>query len=85
MIITGESKMNQMKQAAMKLASLSVYKGILNRTVPKAFYRLLWAQTEREFLNSWGDFFAVLCERGCSESLSECITGTALYDENAYS
>ena len=77
--------MNQMKQAAMKLASLSVYKGILNRTVPKAFYRLLWAQTEREFLNSWGDFFAVLCERGCSESLSECITGTALYDENAFS
>lgn len=77
--------MNQMKQAAMKMASLSVYKGILNRTVPKALYRLLWAETEREFLNSWGDFFAVLCERGYSESLAECITGTALYDENAFS
>ncbi len=77
--------MNQIKQAAMKMASLSVYKGILNRTVPKAFYKLLWAQTEQDFLNFWGDFFAVLCERGCSENLTECITGTALYDENAFS
>lgn len=77
--------MNQMKQAAMEMASLSVYKGILNRTVPKAFYRLLWAETKQEFLNCWGSFFAVLCERGCSESLAECITGTALYDENAFS
>ncbi len=77
--------MNKMKQAAMKMASLSVYKGILNRTVPKAFYRLLWAENEQEFLTSWGNLFAVLCERGFSESLAECITGTALYDENAFS
>lgn len=79
--------MNEMKRAAMKMASLSIYKGILNRTVPKAFYRLLWScdKTEQEFLTAWGNFFAVLCERGCSESLAECITGTALFDENAYS
>jgi predicted AAA+ superfamily ATPase len=79
--------MNKMKQAAMEMASLSVYKGILNRTVPKAFYRLLWSadKSAEEFLTAWGNFFAVLCERGCSESLAECITGTALYDENAFS
>ncbi|MBW7573039.1 ATP-binding protein [Caproiciproducens sp. AGMB10547] len=69
------------------MASLSIYKGILNRTVPRAFYRLLWSagRSEEEFLNAWGDFFAVLCERGYSENLAGCITGTALYDENAYS
>lgn len=75
------------------MASLSVYKGILKRTVPSAFYRLLWAagtcgDTDggiQEFLTAWGDFFEVLCERGYSESLAECITQTALYDENAFS
>lgn len=79
--------MNRMKQAAMEMASLSIYKGILNRTVPKAFYQLLWSadKSEQEFLNAWGNFFSVLCERGCSESLAECITGTALYDENPFS
>ncbi|WP_457943881.1 ATP-binding protein [Caproiciproducens sp. LBM24188] len=77
--------MNQIKYAAGKLASLSVYKGILNRTVPKALYRLLWAETEQEFLNAWGNFFAVLCERGYCENLAGCITGTALFDENAFS
>ncbi len=77
--------MNQSKLAARKLASLSVYKGILNRTVPKALYRLLWADTEQEFLNAWGDFFAALCARGYSENLTGCLTGTALYDENPFS
>lgn len=73
------------KEAAMAMASLSVYKGILNRTVPKALYRLLWARGEEDFLNAWGDFFAALCERGFSEDFSGCLTRTALYDENAFS
>jgi Predicted ATPase (AAA+ superfamily) len=79
--------MNERKLAAAKMASLSIYKGILNRTAPKAFYRLLWSadRSEEEFLNAWGDFFAVLCERGYSENFAGCMTGTALYDENAYS
>ena len=79
--------MNRIKEAALKMASLSVYKGILRRTVPAAFYRLLWAAegTAQEFLHAWGDFFAVLCERGCSENFAECMTQTALYDENAFS
>ena len=72
----------------MEMASLSVYKGILNRTVPKAFYRLLWAargDSLEAFLNAWGDFYDVLCMRGYSENLAGCITGTALFDENAFS
>ena len=72
----------------MEMASLSVYKGILNRTVPKAFYRLLWAARGdylEAFLNAWGDFYDVLCMRGYSENLAGCITGTALFDENAFS
>ena len=77
--------MNRMKQAAAELASLSIYHGILNRTVPKALYRLLWADTKETFLNAWGEFFAVLCERESSENFAGHLTSTALYDENAFS
>lgn len=79
--------MNQIKTAALKLASLSVYKGILNRTVPAAFFRLLKSAggPMGEFLPAWGHFFAVLAERGYAENFAGCITGTALYDENAFS
>lgn len=77
--------MTKAKKAAYTMASLSVYKGILKRTVPKAFFRLLWAEDEKSFLQAWGNFLAVLCERGFSENLMECITQTALYDENAFS
>ncbi|MDD3261881.1 MAG: ATP-binding protein, partial [Oscillospiraceae bacterium] len=57
----------------------------LNRTVPAAFYRLLWADTRESFLRAWGDFFAVLCERDSSESFANHLTSTALYDENGFS
>ncbi len=77
--------MGKRKEAARKLASLSIYKGILNRTVPRALYRLLWAETSEDFLQAWGDFFAALCQRGYSENLVGCLTGTALYDQNAFS
>lgn len=79
--------MNQIKEAALKMASLSVYKGILNRTVPAAFYHLLRTADGpiEEFLPAWGKFFAVLAERGFSGNLTDCITQTALFDENAFS
>ena len=51
----------------MKMASLSIYKSILNRTVPGALYRLLWASDAQAFLRSWGELFAALCERGYEE------------------
>jgi len=83
------------QEAAMQMASLSIYKGILDRTVPRAFYRLLKAgckcaashkeKHKRTFLEAWGDFFAVLCQRGFSESFARCLTQTALFDQNAFS
>ncbi len=79
--------MNKIKEASLKMASLSIYKGILNRTVPKAFYELLRSADgpAEQFLNAWGEFFRVLCERGFGESFAECLTQTALFDENAFS
>lgn len=92
--------MQTIQEAAMKMASLSIYKGILGRTVPKAFYRLLRSaarcslsvgagreslEDQLEFLEAWGDFFAVLCQRGFSEHFAQCLTQTALFDENAFS
>lgn len=73
------------REAAMKMASLSIYKGILNRTVPQALYRLLWAENEESFLRAWGELFAALCERGYSDNLTGCLTEAALFDENAFS
>ena len=73
------------REAAMKMASLSIYKGILNRTVPQALYRLLWAENEEAFLRAWGELFAALCERGYSDNLTGCLTEAALFDENAFS
>ena len=79
--------MNAIETAAMQLASLSVYRGILRRTVPGAFYRLLRAVSAplEAFLPAWGEFIAVLAERGQSENFAACLTESALYDENAFS
>ncbi len=77
--------MNHRTRAAEAMASLSIYRGILNRTVAKALYDLLWAKDRESFLRAWGRFFAALCERGCSENFAGHLTSTALYDENAFS
>ena len=79
--------MNQIKQAAAAMASLSVFRGILSRPVPKSLYRLLWSAegSERDFFTAWGAFFAALCEGGGCNSLARCMTETLLYDENAFS
>ena len=71
----------------MLMSSLSVYKGIKNRTVPKAYYELLCALDEpvQSFLEKWGQFFALLCKRGYSDSLARCLSKAALFDENAFS
>ena len=44
------------KDAALLMSSFSVYKGILHRTVPNAFYRLLCAYDAPpvEFARAWG-------------------------------
>ncbi len=79
--------MNKIKEAAMLMSSLSVYRGIMKRTVPMAFYRLLCASElpVREFLQAWGDFVGLLYNRGYADSLAKCLTEAALFDENAFS
>ena len=54
------------REAAMKMASLSIYRGILRRTVPKAFYQLLLSgarcaetqslQDQTAIMEAWGAF-----------------------------
>lgn len=79
--------MSTVKDAALLMSSLSIYKGILHRTVPQAFYRLLCAYDAPviEFTTAWGEFFALLCDRGYSDNLAGCISETVLFDENAFS
>ena len=83
------------REAAMKMASLSIYRGILRRTVPKAFYQLLLSgarfaetqslQDQTAFLEASGAFFSALCQRDSSQCFARCLTQTALFDENAFS
>ncbi len=79
--------MNRTQEAAMLMSSLSIYKGIMQRTVPGAYYRLLCAVDSpvHEFLRAWGEFVALLCDRGYSDSLAKCLSEAALFDENAFS
>lgn len=69
------------------LSTLSIYQGVLNRSVPKAFYRLLCCHSAppADFLAAWGAFTSLLFSRGYAESLCGCITKAALYDENCFS
>ena len=75
------------KEAVLLMSSLSIYKGIMNRSVAKAYYRLLSAFDKDifEFCNAWGEFFATLCDKECSESFAKALSETALFDENAFS
>lgn len=79
--------MSLAKEAALLMSSLSIYRGILNRTVPKAFFKLLCAYDKPplEFAGAWGEFFRLLSDRGFADDLAGCITETALFDENRFS
>lgn len=79
--------MNPAKEAALLISSLSIYRGILNRTVPKAYYQLLTALDKDifTFVRAWSDFFSALCDKGCADHLAKCLTETVLFDENAFS
>ncbi len=79
--------MNATKEAALMMSSLSIYKGLLSRTVGAAYFRLLSAQAKPvyEFAQAWGDFFSLLCDKEAVGNFSRCLTGAALVDENAFS
>lgn len=78
--------MNNVKQLTLRLSALSVFRGIMNRSVPAAFYRLLCAcdSAPDAFLRAYGAFVSLLCERGCADRLAYTLTEAALFDENCF-
>ncbi len=78
--------MNEVNTAKLNLSSLSIFRGILLRSVPKAFYNLLCAldKPPEDFLRLYGEFFALISERGCADRLAYSFTEAALYDENCF-
>ena len=78
--------MNKPETIKLKLSSLSVFRGILNRSVPQALYRLLCSLDSKpdEFLRLYGEFFSLISERGCADSLAFAMTEAALFDENCF-
>lgn len=78
--------MNEPRTVQLKLSALSVFRGIMRRSVPQAFYRLLCAldSAPADFLRAYGAFFALLSERGCTGRLAYALTEAALFDENSF-
>ena len=64
--------MNVVKKTQLMLYSLSVFKGILNRSVPKAYCELLSSIEKEpdEFLKAYGNFYSIISERGCSDKFA---------------
>lgn len=78
--------MTKSKRIFMLLSSLSVYRGILNRSVMKGYINILKNLEENPtlFLNSYGEFYSLLCQRGVSHNLAYTVSQAALFDENAF-
>lgn len=78
--------MNRVQAIQLQLASLSVFRGILRRSVVRAFYNLLSAldSQPQEFLSLYGEFFSLISERGCAHRLAYALTEAALFDDNCF-
>ena len=78
--------MNNVNRTKLLLSSLSVFRGIMKRSVVKAYYKLLLSLDSEpdEFLNAYGDFYSLISERGFSNRLACAMTEAALFDENCF-
>ncbi len=78
--------MNNVNKIKFMLSSLSVFKGIMKRSVVKAYYDLLLSlESEPDrFLNVYGNFYSVISERGFSNRLAYALTEAAMFDENCF-
>ena len=78
--------MNNVNRTKLLLSSLSVFRGIMKRSVVKAYYKLLLSLDSEpdEFLNAYGDFYSFISERGFSNRLAYAMTEAALFDENCF-
>lgn len=79
--------MTKTAKAYLMMKSLSVYRGILQRSVIKGYMKLLESieAEPKVFLDAYGEFFSLLSQRGVSDRLAYAVTETALFDENSYS
>lgn len=77
---------NQTYNRYLQLSSLTVYRGILSRSVLSGYQRLLSLSNARpeEFLAAYGEFYSLLCERSVSDNLAHAVTEAALFDENIF-
>jgi len=79
--------MNKTDKAYLMMNSLSVYRGILGRSVIKGYMNLLKNReaSPEVFLGAYGEFFSLLAERRVTDKLAYAVTETALFDENSFS
>ncbi len=79
--------MNRIHDILLGLNSLSVFRGILNRSVIKSYIKLIssLSSAPENFLNSYGEFFSLLAERNITDNLARYITETVLFDDNVFS
>ena len=78
--------MKYSQKARLLLNSLSVFRGVLNRSVMRAMNVLL-SDAEGEpadFLGAYGEFFRVLTDHNAADALAGHITRAALFDENVF-
>lgn len=80
--------MSRIQEAIWKMASLSIYKGILQRSVPGAFFHLLDTAKKDDpqiFLSAWGELVSLLGQKNAEANFAQALTEPVLYDENAFS
>lgn len=78
--------MNNVNKCKLLFSSLSVFRGIMNRSVPKTFYKLLQSldKAPDEFLGAYGELCSLLYERNCADKFAYAMSETALFDDNCF-
>ncbi len=78
--------MKKSRRLYYELSSLSVFRGILGRSVISGYLELLGCTCgdAESFLSAYGRFFSLLSERNVTDKLAYSITEAALFDENAF-
>lgn len=79
--------MNKIHDIMLGLSSLSVYRGVLKRSVIKSYIKLISSLNlaPEQFLSSYGEFFNLLAKRNIADNLAKYITETVLFDDNVFS
>ena len=79
--------MTKIYKTLLLMNSLTVYRGILERSVIKSYMKLLSRADKpaEEFLSAYGEFYSTLSDRDITDNLARYITEAALFDENRFS